>query len=174
MFAGGYLQLVLGRPMKIIIVITLLAVCTCAYAQKTDEDTIKTILASYSSAIASKDIAKVMSFYAPDIVAFDAFPPQQYRGAAAYKKDYEDFFGNFPGPATSKIDDAHVEVSGNIAFTYGMDHWMITGKDGKQIELVFRFTDVLKKLNGTWLIVHEHLSFPVDPTSGQADFLSKP
>ena len=39
---------------------------------------------------------------------------------------------------------------------------------------VFRFTDVLRKMNGKWLIVHEHLSFPVDPETGKADFLSKP
>ncbi len=34
--------------------------------------------------------------------------------------------------------------------------------------------DVLEKRNGKWLIVHEHISFPVDPESGKADFLSKP
>ena len=51
---------------------------------------------------------------------------------------------------------------------------MVTDKDGKAFTLVFRFTDVLRKMNGKWLIVHEHLSFPVDPETGKADFFSKP
>ncbi|HEV7785554.1 MAG TPA: nuclear transport factor 2 family protein, partial [Thermoanaerobaculia bacterium] len=61
-----------------------------------------------------------------------------------------------------------------LGYARGIDRWVITGKDGKPLEVVFRFTDVLKKIDGKWLIVHEHLSVPVDPATGQADFLSKP
>jgi hypothetical protein len=33
---------------------------------------------------------------------------------------------------------------------------------------------VLENVRGSWLIVHEHESFPVDPVSGKADYLSRP
>ena len=49
-----------------------------------------------------------------------------------------------------------------------------TGSDGKTTEVVFRSTNGLRKINGRWLIVHEHVSVPVDGVTGQADFLSKP
>jgi ketosteroid isomerase-like protein len=42
------------------------------------------------------------------------------------------------------------------------------------VEVVFRFTNVFRKINGKWLAVHEHLSFPADPATGMADYLSKP
>jgi ketosteroid isomerase-like protein len=50
----------------------------------------------------------------------------------------------------------------------------MTDKDGKAAHLVVRSTDVWRKINGKWLIVQEHNSFPVDLTTGQADLLSKP
>lgn len=141
-----------------------------------DEQAIRAMYDRYSAAVAAKNLDTIMSFYVPDesLVAFDAFPPRQYVGAKAYRKDYADFFAAFPGPSKSEASDIHVETSGPLGYARGIDRWVITGKDGKRLEVVFRFTDVLKKVDGTWLIVHEHLSVPVDPVTGQADFLSKP
>ncbi|HZF40664.1 MAG TPA: nuclear transport factor 2 family protein [Blastocatellia bacterium] len=36
-----------------------------------------------------------------------------------------------------------------------------------------RITNVYRKINGKWLIVHEHSSCPVDLTTGQADLSSE-
>ncbi len=46
--------------------------------------------------------------------------------------------------------------------------------NGKALELTVGVTDVYRKINGKWLIVHEHVSVPVDPNTGQADLQSKP
>jgi ketosteroid isomerase-like protein len=35
-------------------------------------------------------------------------------------------------------------------------------------------SDVFRRIGDKWLIVHEHVSFPVDIDSGKADLLSKP
>jgi ketosteroid isomerase-like protein len=40
--------------------------------------------------------------------------------------------------------------------------------------LVVRVTDVFRKLDGHWRIVQEHVSFPVDVSTGKADLLSRP
>jgi ketosteroid isomerase-like protein len=40
--------------------------------------------------------------------------------------------------------------------------------------MAFRLTDVLRKVKGKWLIVHEHVSVPVDVATGKADLTSKP
>ena len=143
-------------------------------APANDEQTIRAMYDRYAQAVKVRDLKTILAFYAPEIVAFDAYPPRQYTGIAAYRKDYEDFFAAFPGPITSKVGDLHVTASGSMAYVYGVDNWMVTDKDGKAFTLAFRFTDVLRKMNGKWLIVHEHLSFPVDPETGKADFLSKP
>lgn len=141
-----------------------------------DEQAIRAEFDQFSVDVKSKDLDGIMSIYAADgsLVAFDAFPPRQYVGAAAYRKAYEGFFTAFPGPVTSKVSDLEVETDGDLAYAHGIDRWVATGADGKPVEVVFRFTEVLRKIDGNWLIVHEHLSLPVDPVTGMGDFLSKP
>jgi ketosteroid isomerase-like protein len=50
----------------------------------------------------------------------------------------------------------------------------VKGKDGNPIDMTLRLTDVLRKIKGKWLIVHEHVSVPVDVATGKADLTSKP
>jgi hypothetical protein len=50
----------------------------------------------------------------------------------------------------------------------------MTAKDGSKFNLVARVTDAYRKINGKWLIAHEHVSIPVDLTTGKADPTSKP
>ena len=42
------------------------------------------------------------------------------------------------------------------------------------MDVTMRITDVLRKSSGKWLIIHEHVSVPVDLASGKADLSSKP
>jgi uncharacterized protein (TIGR02246 family) len=142
----------------------------------TDEQNIRTLFDQFSAAVKSRDVNAIMAFYAPgdSLIAFDAFPPRQYVGNASYRKSYENFFAAFPGPVTSEVIEVHLDVSGSMANSFGIDKWVATGSDGKPMTVFFRFTDVLRKFDGKWLIVHEHLSVPVDPATGQADFESKP
>jgi ketosteroid isomerase-like protein len=37
-----------------------------------------------------------------------------------------------------------------------------------------RLTDVYRRINGQWLIEHEHVSVPVDLDTGKPDLASKP
>ena len=50
----------------------------------------------------------------------------------------------------------------------------LQGSDGKPLDLTLRVTDVFKKTNGKWLVIHEHVSWPVDLATGKADMSSKP
>ena len=152
--------------------------CTGAGAPQSvaDEQAIKSLYEQYSRAVAARNVDAIMAFYAPDadLVAFDAFPPRQYLGASSYRKAYEGFFAAYPGPVTSEISDLRITAEGALAFTSCIDRWVATGSDRKTTEMVFRVTNGLRKVEGHWRIAHEHLSVPVDPASGKADFQSKP
>jgi uncharacterized protein (TIGR02246 family) len=141
-----------------------------------DEKAIRELNSRFEAAVKARDIDKLMSCYVSDdsLVLFDAVPPRQYLGAKAVRKDYEDFLSVFPGTIDSKISDVKISVDTNLAYSHFIDTWTATDKDGKKVQLVFRVTDVYRKTDGKWLIVHEHISFPVDPATGRGDFLSKP
>ena len=47
-------------------------------------------------------------------------------------------------PAIKATYDRYVETSGPLGYARGIDRWVITGKDGKPLEVVFR-ADFLSK-----------------------------
>ncbi|HTY56465.1 MAG TPA: nuclear transport factor 2 family protein [Candidatus Binataceae bacterium] len=47
-----------------------------------------------------------------------------------------------------------------------------TDKDGEQMELNIRVTEIYQRINGKWQIIHEHASVPVDIKTGKADLFS--
>jgi ketosteroid isomerase-like protein len=106
---------------------------------------------------------------------FDVVPPRQYVGAKAYRKDWKDFFASFPGPVeTFEISDLGIMTDGNLGFSHSIQRAVFTDKNGKKVDMSFRLTDVYRKINGKWLIIHEHVSVPVDLATGKGDLSSKP
>jgi uncharacterized protein (TIGR02246 family) len=139
-----------------------------------DKAAIKALYDNFTEAFNKKDVNAVMASYAPDVFAFDVIPPREYPTWDAYKKDWEGLFKTFPGPVTSSITELHITVVGSVAYTRGIDDATFTGADGSKTHMVVRVTDVLRKANGKWLIVQEHVSVPVDLATGKPDMLSTP
>jgi len=155
------------------------AVCpvVCADTKAKDEAEIRALEQRFAAAFKAKDVNTIMAGYVPDesLFVFDVVPPRQYVGARAYRKDWEDFFASFPAPVeTFEINDLSVMTNGNLGFSHSIQRAVFTDKDGKKTDITFRLTDVYRKVNGRWLIVHEHVSVPVDLATGKADLSSKP
>jgi len=130
----------------------------------------------FIAAFRAKDVNAIMTAYVPDesLVVFDVVPPRQYVGAQAYRKDFEELLSLYPGPLAVEISDLKVTVGGDVAFGHNIQHGAGTMKDGKKLDWTVRVTDGYKKVNGQWLIAHEHISVPVDLLTGRADLASKP
>ena len=154
----------------------LLGLAAAADAKTDDQAAIKKLMIDLGAAIGAKDMDRIMSFYVPDetLFVFDSIPPRQSVGAKAWRKDFEGFFAEYPGPIKFEVSDLSVTTDGQLAFAHYVAHMTGAAKDGSKAEMVFRLTDCLKKIKGKWLIVHEHGSFPVDLATGKADLLSKP
>ena len=141
-----------------------------------DEADIRAIEDRFAAAFKAKDIDAIMALYTPgpDLVVFDANPPRQYTGWDSYKKDFEAFLASSSGPADMLITDVSVTVGGgDVAYGHSIQHPILTDKNGKKTEFTVRVTDGYKKVNGQWLISHEHVSVPVDMTTMKPDLNSK-
>ena len=130
----------------------------------------------FVAAIKAKDLDAIMKVYVPDqtLVVFDVVPPRQYIGAAAYRKDWQTFLDTFEGPITVELTDLGVAADRNLAYSHSIQRVAGTDKQGKKLDLTVRVTDVYKKARGRWLIIHEHVSVPVDLDTGKPDLSSKP
>jgi ketosteroid isomerase-like protein len=141
-----------------------------------DKAIIKAGYDQYNVDFARKDVYAIMAGYAPDVFVFGDSTPREFPTPAwdAIKKDfYVDVFDSFPGPATSSIDELSITVEGSVAYTHYVNDVSLTRKDGSKERAIYRITDVLRKRNGTWLVVLQHISFPIDPATGKADYMSK-
>ena len=129
-----------------------------------DQADIQALEGKFQAAFNAKDINAIMALYTPGdtLIVFDAAPPRQYTGWAAYQKDWQVFFASFPGPTDFKMTDLDITVGGEVAYSHSIQHAIMTEKDGKRLEFTVRVTDGYKKVNGVWLISHEHVSVPVD------------
>ena len=144
--------------------------------QAKDLADIKALEDRFVAAFKAKDVNAIMAVYVPDesLVVFDAVPPRQYVGAQAYRKDWEGFLAMFPGPVEFSLSDLDVTVGGDVAYGHSIQQGVGTLKDGKKMGFTVRVTDGYKRVNGQWLVAHEHVSFPVDLATGKGDLSSKP
>lgn len=151
------------------LLIVLLAACAgCNSApppDTTSQDTadIKTLEDYFAAAVKAHDINAIMAVYVSDpaMVVFDVIPPLQYTGTDAYRKDWQGILDMYPGTDIS-VTSLNITTGASVAYSDSIQHATFTDKTGKKTEMTVRVTDGYKKVNGKWLISHEHASIPVD------------
>ncbi len=107
-----------------------------------------------------------------DVVMFDMMgPPREFAG----HKAIHDHLDEFSGYKDVKVDFVELKVlsDGKLALARSVQHVTSMGPDGKPFDATFRVTDVWRKKNGQWKLIHQHVSFPVDMKTGKADMQSK-
>ena len=157
----------------ILLVLSIMTVGAPAWADATAD--IRALEDRFVAAFKAKDLDAIMKAYAPGqaLVVFDVVPPRQYVGAAAYRKDWQTFLGSFDGPITVELTDLDVGADRNLAYSHSIQRVTGTDKQGKKLDMTLRVTDVYQRIRGRWLVIHEHVSVPVDLDTGTPDLASK-
>jgi ketosteroid isomerase-like protein len=132
------------------------------------------MIVDFTEAMRVKDIEKIMSYYAPDLVAFDIMPPLRFVGRDQYRKSWETGFNMMQGPWNFEQQNLNIQVSGDLAFCHALNHAAGKLNDGETTDGWMRWTCCLRKINGNWKIVHEHNSVPIDIESDKAMWNLKP
>jgi uncharacterized protein (TIGR02246 family) len=126
----------------------------------TDEAKIRQLIDDWARTLRAKDTKGVMSFYAPGVVVFDIAPPLVCTGANAYRKNWEEWFASWQGPIGYEIRDLSITVGDDVAFSHSLNR--ISGKrtDGEETDVWVRVTAGYRKVDGKWMVAHEHISVP--------------
>jgi uncharacterized protein (TIGR02246 family) len=141
-----------------------------------DEAEIRALYDRWAKVFEAHDIEGIMALYAPGdaVIVYDVAPPLQYRGKEAYRKDYVEFLAQYDGPIHVEIRDARVLSSGDVGFIHALERLSGKLKNGQQSDMWLRATSGVRKINGKWLIVHDHISVPTDFDNGKAMLDLKP
>jgi len=140
----------------------------------TDEAQIRQLVDDWIRAIRAKDVDGLMAHYAPDVLSFDAVNPLQNIGAAACRKRVEAWFSSYRSPIGFEMRDLSITTAADVAFSHSLYRVSGTLLDGGDITMWVRLTVCYRKIDGTWVVTHEHTSVPFDPESGKASLDLKP
>ena len=134
----------------------------------TTEDTdIREVLAERERAMRARDAEALGALFTDDLVSFSLAPPLSSQGRDV--DGLREWLATFDGPIEFEITDAVIEADGDLAFVHSINRLSATPKgSATAFTLWFRSTLGLRRVDGRWLIAHDHGSTPfyMDPGSG--------
>jgi uncharacterized protein (TIGR02246 family) len=134
----------------------------------TTQDEIRQLVDASAAAVRAKDIDALTSDFAPNVLSFDVVGPLQSAGTDAARKRAEEWFASFEGPIGYQVRDLAITAGDNITFCHSLNQVSATKTDGAKLEMWWRATLCFRKIDGKWLITHQHNSVPFDAESGSA------
>ncbi len=123
---------------------------------------------SLAKAVGAKDIDGVMAFYARNIVSFDIDPPLRYSGADNKRRAWQALFAAYAGHFAYEVRELNVTTHNELAFAHSLNHVNGTLASGHVTDMWVRWTACFRRIDGAWLVVHDHVSVPADLEHGQA------
>ncbi len=128
---------------------------------------IRTLIEDRVAAIRARDVDRSVSHTAPGVLLFDVVNPLQHRGADGERKRLEEWFSQFEdGPIGFELRDLSIAASDEVAFCHSINHVSATTTAGQTLDMWWRATVCFRKLDGEWMITHEHSSVPFDMETG--------
>lgn len=130
-----------------------------------DESQIRQLLEQVSEAAKNGDIDSILSAYAEDAIIYDTRDNLEIDKDELRTSWIECFetSENFQ----YKIQDLHIKIEKNVAFSFCLIHTTGEAKDGQMIDTWLRLTTAFVKKYNKWSIIHEHCSVPGDFSTGK-------
>jgi len=110
---------------------------------------------------ATLDPGNVAQFYASGSHTFFDIAPLKYSSWDEYQKGVRQVLADFTSAKFTVNDDAELHPAGKYVWGTATVKEEMTHKDGKVDTGTFRWTMVFEQQGGKWLVVHEHISAPL-------------
>jgi ketosteroid isomerase-like protein len=119
------------------------------------------------------NVDKVMEYFddTDEMRMFDVMTPREFTGPQ-FREHFAALANQYSGVV--ELMDMKVHADERLGFASSVQRTYGTDPQGKRFDMTFRVTDCLRKTGGKWKIVHEHVSFPIDMSTGRADLQSQP
>jgi ketosteroid isomerase-like protein len=95
-----------------------------------------------------------------DESARDLIKEEECEGIEAYKKTWELFFSWSVDPVVFDFTAMDITAGNDVAYVTALMRCAGTETTGESIKLEFRLTMGLRKIDGQWVVMHEHHSIP--------------
>jgi uncharacterized protein (TIGR02246 family) len=127
----------------------------------TDEQQVRSLIEHWVTAVHAGDLSTVLADHSPDIVMYDVPPPYEgVRGLDAYRETWPGFFEWQRSGASFELESLDVTAGADVAFAFALLRCGTPDEFAAKPELRLRLTIGLQRLDGRWVVTHEHHSFP--------------
>jgi uncharacterized protein (TIGR02246 family) len=131
------------------------------------DSAVRAALDAWANANRAMDIDSIMACYLPDAVSYDCHSVFQLRGAEAHGAHLGTCFSHMRAPVTFDLHELSIVSDGDLAFCHCTLRCGCTDRDDRAHCVWLRASLCLRRIDGKWLIAHDHCSAPFDPTSGK-------
>lgn len=135
-----------------------------AQQKATDDATFRKWIDGYCTAWSSGDVNAPAKYYAKEegLVFYDV-APFSYHSWKEYQAGVQkEFLDSAESVKLTAGKDLKVRRHGTVAWIIVPMHLSEKTKDGKTSEVEIRYTGILEKRGPNWVLVHEHLSAPLN------------
>jgi uncharacterized protein (TIGR02246 family) len=126
----------------------------------TDEAMIRELVEDWARAVRARDFDGILAHHSAEMLMFDVPPPLESKGINAYRETLDLFYSAQPDPIAFDIQRMDIVAGADVAFVAALMRCAEKGDHSERINLDFRLTIGLRKINGRWIILHEHHSVP--------------
>jgi ketosteroid isomerase-like protein len=124
---------------------------------------VRAVIEARAAALSKGDAELVVSYYAPSVVIFNLAPPLRQPSDGRDPAPLSQWMAGFESPPQREVTQLEIVESGDVAFATSLDSMSATPAGSSEgFTMWFRVTTGLQRIDGMWLITHEHESVPFE------------
>lgn len=125
---------------------------------------VEALFKTYKNAVFQKDVEAFTALFDEKVRVFDMWVLWTYDGLAAWRDMAKEWFGSL---GTDRVvvtfDDIQIEAAGELATATAFVRFAAISEKGEELRyLENRLTWIARKKGGSWVIIHQHTSSPID------------
>lgn len=113
------------------------------------------------------DMDKVIGYYAEDATVLDIYAPGVFKGKKAIYDGFAPQMARIRS-LSSTAPEMTIATDGTLGCAAMQIAFETTLKDGTKFKMNLRQLDALKKIDGQWKVIQQHLALPIDPVTMNA------
>jgi uncharacterized protein (TIGR02246 family) len=132
---------------------------------------VRALLDAYRDAVRAKDVDAFIAIFADDVRVFDMWGTWSHDGIDSWREMAVGWFGSLGDELVRvEFDDVQATIGDDTAVLSAFVTFAGLSADGAELRSMNnRLTWGLRKTDGSWKVVHEHTSAPVELATGKVD-----
>lgn len=132
----------------------------------TAETQVRAVLENWAKATRQNRKDEILKNHIPDLVIFDVLPPMKYETAESYRRSWDEWQPETQNEGQFDLENLSITASNDLAFAHCFICCGGTMPDGHKFQDLVRATFCLKKIDGAWKVLHQHISKPIQQSGG--------